>query len=113
MLFAVLLLLLPKTDDVSKKKMVSAAMLMCSKDFRKQVVEQLHSAEPGELGELPFNNSCPNLIASVDVDEAGKITLRGSQHGIRMVLTPKIASGNVRWSCQGQPAEIITPLCKP
>ncbi len=109
-LFAVLLLMLPRTDDASKKKMASAAMLMCSKDFRKAVSEGVLREEAVAL---QFNNSCPDLIATLVVDEDGGMTLHGAQHGVTMELTPVVELGEVRWSCHGEPAEVITTLCKP
>lgn len=109
-LFAVLLLMLPKTDDASKRKMASAAMLMCSNDFRKAVAEQVRRAE--EINRV-FHNTCPKLIAGLDVDESGEVTLRGAQHGVTMVLTPVMEHGELRWSCRGEPAAAIASLCKP
>ena len=109
-LFAILLLMLPKTDDASKKKMASAAMLMCSNDFRKVVAEQLRSNEDIDL---TFNNTCPKLIAGLDIDESGEITLRGAKHGVTMTLTPVMKVGEVSWSCRGEPADFVTSLCKP
>jgi hypothetical protein len=109
-LFAILLLMLPKTDETSKKKMASAGMLMCSNDFRKAVTERL---QRGEALDLQFDNSCPKLIAALQLDDAGVITLHGAQHGVTLVLTPRSDGGAVRWSCRGQPAELVTKLCKP
>ena len=109
-LFALLLFMLPRTDDASKKKMASAAMLMCSNGFRQAVMERVGSGQPMEL---QFDNSCPELIADVLVDESGTITLQGAQHGIRMELSPVSEGGRFRWSCSGEPAEAITKLCKP
>jgi hypothetical protein len=109
-LFAVLLFMLPRTDDDSKKKMASAAMLMCSTDFRKTVADQMLR---GDLIELRFTNSCPDLIAALNVDEEGVIRLQGAKHGISMELTPSVEAGAVRWRCQGKPAQAITKLCKP
>jgi hypothetical protein len=109
-LFGMLLLLLPKSDEGSKKKMVSAAMLMCSNDFRQAVAAQLRR---DEAVELVFDNSCPELIATLVADEKGTVTLRGARHGITMVLTPVAEPGGLRWRCQGEPAEIITRLCRP
>ncbi len=109
-LFAVLLFMLPKTDDASKKKMASAAMLMCSNDFRKAVADHLHNKKEG----FPkFDNRCPELIAKISVDDEGTINLIGAKHGLHIVLTPIEVSTGIRWSCHGQPAEAITKLCKP
>lgn len=109
-LFAMLLFLLPRTDDVSKKKMSSAAMLMCSKEFRKAVAAQVLHDEPITL---QFNNNCPELIAAIDVAEDGTLTLHGAQHGVLMTLTPMVEFGDVRWSCRGEPPQTTTALCKP
>lgn len=109
-LFAVLLFMLPKTDDASKKKMASAAMLMCSNDFRKAVADQLQNKKENIL---KFDNRCPELIANLNVNDEGEITLIGAKHGLQIVLTPIEESTGIRWSCKGQPADAITKLCKP
>ena len=109
-LFAILLLMLPKTDDTSKNKMASAAMLMCSNDYRKAVAERLRNNAPLDL---IFTNNCPKLISNLVMEESGDITIRGAKHGIILTLTPAITSAGVRWSCHGEPAEAITKLCKP
>ncbi len=109
-LFAVLLFMLPKTDDASKKKMASAAMLMCSNDFRKSVADHLQNKKE----DTPkFQNHCPELIADLNVNDEGEITLIGAKHGLHIVLTPIEEAAGIRWSCHGQPAEAITKLCKP
>lgn len=109
-IFGVLLLMLPKTDDTSKKKMASAGMLMCSNDFRKAVAQRLLR---GDALDLEFSNSCPNLIAALTLDEEGVITLRGAKHGVTLVLSPRTEGGAVRWSCRGEPAQLVPKLCKP
>ena len=109
-LFGVLLMMLPKTDGAAKKKMASAAMLMCSNDFRKEVAALV---QRDEVVQLRFNNSCPELIAALEVDEEGEITLHGAQHGIVMVLTPVDEPGGIRWSCHGEPLDALSKLCKP
>ena len=109
-LFAVLLLMLPKTDDASKKKMASAAMLMCSNEFRKTVAEHVRN---NEIIDLKFNNRCPDLISDLSVNDDGTITLVGSKQDLQLVLTPIVESTGVRWSCYGEPKESITKLCKP
>ncbi len=109
-LFAVLLFMLPKTNDASKKKMASAAMLMCSNEFRKAVADQLQNKEES----IPkFDNRCPELITALNVNDEGEITLTGDKHGLQIVLTPIEEATGIRWSCKGQPAEAITKLCKP
>ena len=110
LIFAVLLFMLPRTDDESKRKMASAAMLMCSNEFRSAVAAQLQAQQTPSAR---FDNRCPDLIATLSVDEEGGITLRGAQHNIEMKLTPRIDGGVVRWGCRGTPAQSITKLCKP
>ena len=110
LLFAVLLFMLPRTDEASKMKMVSAAMLMCSNDFRKSVAESLLQEE---VSKLRFGNRCPDLIARLELDDDGVITLHGAQHGIVMELVPEVGHGQLHWSCHGTPAGAITSLCKP
>jgi hypothetical protein len=109
-LFAMLLLLLPKTDDTSKQKMASVSMLMCTKDYRAAIAEQVRRKVAVDL---VFKNSCPDLISGVEVDETGELHLRNTTHSLSMVLTPLVEKNKVRWSCRGEPAELITSLCKP
>ena len=109
-LFAVLLLMLPKTDDTSKNKMASAAMLMCSNDYRKAVAELLRNNTPLDLA---FTNNCPKLISSLVMGESGDITIHGAKYGIVLTLTPVVKSAEIRWSCKGEPMEAITKLCTP
>lgn len=109
-LFAVLLLMLPKTDEASKRKMGSAAMLMCSNEFRKEIAALVLR---DEAVQLHFDNHCPELISKLELDEEGALTLYSAQHNVSMQLTPVVEAGRVRWSCRGEPAESITGLCKP
>jgi hypothetical protein len=109
-LFAVLLFMLPRTDDESKQKMASAAMLMCSNELRSAVAKQLLAEEAVTAR---FDNRCPDLIATLTVDEEGAIALQGAQHHIEMELTPRIEGGTVRWGCRGTPAQSVSKLCKP
>lgn len=110
LLFAVLLFMLPRTDEDAKRKMVSGAMLMCSNEFRKAVEEMLLREEEPTV---KFNNRCPDLIARLEIDDESVLTLYGAQYGIVMELVPEIGQRRVRWSCHGTPAEAITSLCKP
>lgn len=109
-LFGVLIFLLPKPDEAGKQRMPSAAMLVCSKEFRQAVVEQLRGGD----GVMPaFNNTCPELIHTIETDETGEITIHGAQHDIVISLSPVFEDDKVRWSCQGTPEAFITRLCKP
>ena len=110
LLFAVLLLMLPKSDEASQKKITSASMLMCSREFRQEVAARLSR---NESIDLTFTNSCPALIAELTLDEQGVMTLHGLDHTLTMVLTPRLEAGKVSWSCRGEPAERVTGLCKP
>lgn len=110
LLFAVLLLMLPRTDDTSKKKMASAAMLMCSNAFREEIAKQLTG---GDEINVTVNITCPDLLAAMRVDDDGVVNLLGARHGINMVLTPRMEQGKVRWGCRGTPPEAITKLCRP
>jgi hypothetical protein len=109
-LFGILLLTLPSTDEKSVAKIASGSMLMCTKDFRKQVEQQVLREEPVSV---VFNNTCPDLIAELEVSETGEIFITGSKHPLTMTLTPAIEHGKVLWSCSGEPASSITKLCKP
>lgn len=109
-LFTVLLLMLPDTDETSKKKMASASMLMCTREYRAAIAEQVRREVTVDL---VFKNSCPNVISGVEVDEAGVLHLHNATHSLSMILTPLVEKNKVRWSCRGKPAELITGLCKP
>ena len=109
-LFSILLLLLPKTDDASKIKIASASMLMCTSDYRAAVAEQVSHNEDVDV---EFKNKCSDLITDLAVDEGGMITIVSEKYHLSMVLSPVLESDRVRWSCQGRPAEAITALCKP
>jgi hypothetical protein len=108
-LFGMLLLLLPRTDESSKTKIASASMLLCSRDFRVAIAEQIARHEPVDL---VFENKCPALISGVEVGEEGALTLHNTTYGLVIVLTPMTEKGQVRWSCRGEPASLITSLCK-
>ena len=109
-LFIILLLMLPKSDPDAQAKMASAAMLMCAKEYRQTVATWL-AAEDSEL--TPFANHCPATISSLQVDEAGGITLTNTTHQLTVVLTPRQQPGGLEWGCRGEPAQRITKLCKP
>jgi len=110
LLFGILLLTLPKTDEKSVAKIASGSMLMCSLDFRKQVEQRVLKEEPVTI---LFNNACPELIASLEVSEEGEIVISGSKYPLTMTLVPVVEGGKVRWSCSGEPAASVTKLCKP
>lgn len=110
LLFGILMLTLPKTDEKSVAKIASGSMLMCSLDFRKQVEQQVLKEESVTS---EFNNTCPDLIASLEVSEEGEIVITGNKHQLTMTLVPVVEGGKVRWSCRGEPAESVTKLCKP
>ncbi len=109
LLFVVLLLTLPRTDEKSLSGIASASMLMCTKDFRTSLSERIGDED---LSGIRFENKCPGLIAELVVDEDGGITVFGKEHDLKMVLTPKIENGRVRWSCKGEPESGVTALCK-
>lgn len=109
LLFGILLAMLPKSDDVSRAKIASASMLMCTKDFRERVARQLVR---GETVDAAFSNTCPDLVASLTVGEGGAMEIVGNKYPLTMSLTPVLADGAVRWSCRGTPAELIAKLCK-
>lgn len=110
LLFAILLLMLPSKDEKSVAKIASASMLACTLDFREQVGLQLIRKE---VISAKFENKCQNVIAAVEVGEQGGIVITGKEHGLKLTLSPIMDSGELRWSCQGVPAEAVTKLCKP
>lgn len=110
MLFGILLLTLPKTNEKSAVKLASSAMLMCTMEFRKQVEQQvIHD----EAVSVEFRNTCPDLIATLEVSEAGDIVIAGNKHPLTMTLSPVVEGGKIRWSCRGEPATSVAKLCKP
>lgn len=110
LLFGILLLMLPKSDKDSLAKIASASMLMCTLDFREQVARQVSRKEAVAT---TFRNTCPDLIASLEVGEMGDMVITGNAHKMKMTLTPVVDNGEIRWSCRGEPAEAVTKLCKP
>lgn len=110
LLFGILLLTLPRTDDKSLAKIASGSILMCTKDFRKDVEQQVLRDEAVTVA---FKNSCPDLIAKLEMDDAGEIVITGNKYPLTMTLSPVVENGKVRWSCSGEPAESVTKLCKP
>lgn len=110
LLFAILLVLLPNKGEQSDARIVSASMLACTLDFREQVGRQLVSKAAVTV---KFNNKCRNVIAAVEASEQGDIAITGTQHQLRLTLTPVVDNGKLRWSCRGEPAEAVTKLCKP
>jgi len=109
-LFGVLLLMLPKSDEETLSRIASAAMLKCSQDFREQVARQVLEQDVVDAG---FNNTCPDLIGSLEVDEKGGMIIRGESYPLKMTLSPVVEGDKVRWRCSGEPAAAVTKLCKP
>lgn len=108
--FGVLIMLLPGTDEASRLRIASQAMLMCTQDFREQVAQQVIDEVPVTV---EFRSTCPDLIASVAIDERGGMVIRGKRHPLTMTLTPVVEGGKARWSCRGEPAVAVTKLCRP
>lgn len=109
LLFGILLMLLPKRDEASLARIASQAMLMCSKDFREQVAQQVIRQEAVAV---EFENKCPDLIASLVVDARGEMVIAGNRHALTMTLSPAVEGGKVRWNCRGEPAAAVTKLCR-
>lgn len=110
LLFGVLLLMLPKSDEQTLSKIASGAMLKCTQDFRDEVARQVVGKNDVDV---QFNNQCPDLIGSLEVNDRGEMVITGKSHPIKMRLVPVVEGGNVRWSCRGKPSEAVTSLCKP
>jgi hypothetical protein len=109
LLFGILLMMLPKRDEASLARIGSQAMLMCTKDFREHVAQKLIREETVAL---EFRNTCPDLIASLEMDERGDMVITGNKHRLKMALSPVVEGGKVRWSCHGEPAAAVTRLCR-
>lgn len=109
MLFVILLLMLPDTDEQSLARIASTSMLMCTKDLREQVASEVLAAEGVEVEPTI---ACPELIAALEIGEQGEMMIRGKEHPLTMWLEPIIEGDKVRWSCRGEPAELVSKLCK-
>lgn len=109
-LFGILIMMLPKTDEQSKVKIGSASMLMCTREFRQEVERQLLANRPASA---EFSNHCPELVDRIEMDTEGNMVIAGRKYPVRMTLRPVMEHGGVRWSCVGEPADRITNLCKP
>lgn len=109
LLFVILLVTLPDSDEKSKSKIASASMLMCSKEFRSDVAAQLE--KEGEV-KLRFDNKCPGLIDELHVDMDGVMVISNHEHNIKMTLRPVVEEATVLWSCRGEPQERVTAFCK-
>lgn len=109
-LFGILMLLLPKTDDASVARIASAAMLKCTMDVRGQVARQLLKHESVTR---QFENPCPDMIAALDVNTLGELVITGTKHALILTLSPVVDDEQVLWSCIGEPVAFVTPLCKP
>ncbi len=109
-LFGVLLLMLPKTDEEALSRIASTSMLKCTQDFREQVAQQVLREE---VVDVEFNNNCPELIALLELGEQGEMVITGNSYRLRMTLSPVIEGEKVRWSCRGEPGAAVTKLCKP
>ena len=110
LLFGILLFMLPKRDEQSLARIASTSMLMCTKDFRERVAAQVLRQETVTA---QFGNTCPDLIASLDVGERGEVVITGNRHRLKMMLSPVVEGGKVRWSCRGEPAASVARLFKP
>ena len=110
LLFAILLLMLPSKDEKSVARIASTSMLACTLDFRNQVGLQLIRKESVSV---KFENKCQNVIAAVEVGERGDIVISGKELQLKLTLSPIIDNDKLRWSCQGEPVEAVTKLCKP
>ncbi|MDH4134503.1 MAG: hypothetical protein OEV31_06905 [Gammaproteobacteria bacterium] len=110
LLFAILLVLLPNKGEDSDARIASASMLACTLDFREQVGRQLLAKAPITA---KFTNKCPNVIAAVEAGEVGEIVITGTQHQLKLTLSPVQSEGKLHWSCRGEPARAVTKLCKP
>ncbi|MDQ1314963.1 MAG: hypothetical protein QG662_1072 [Pseudomonadota bacterium] len=109
LLFGILMMMLPKTDEKSLAKIASQSMLMCTKDFREHVARKVVQKEAVAV---EFQNKCPDLIAWVEVDASGEMVIAGKKHPLKMTLSPVVEDGRVRWSCRGEPAASVTSLCR-
>lgn len=109
-LFVILLLMLPDTDEQSLARIASTSMLACTKDMRGRVATQLLAGEPVDTAVI---NPCPDLIASLELTAQGEMHISGNKHELAMRLTPERTDGEIHWGCRGTPAESVTKLCKP
>jgi hypothetical protein len=109
-LFGILLLMLPNTDEKSLSRIASTSMLACTKDMREQVIRQLEQEQPVNT---EHKNPCPDQIASLELNESGELVIKGKKYPITMRMRPVIEDNGSHWSCRGEPVDHITKLCKP
>lgn len=110
LLFGILLFMLPKTDEKSLSRIASTSMLACTKEVRQKVAQQVLRKDTVAV---EFKNDCPELIASLEINDQGEMLIAGNKYTLTMRLTPVVEDGKVRWSCRGSPVEAVTKLCKP
>ncbi|TDY04152.1 hypothetical protein [Thiohalophilus thiocyanatoxydans] len=110
LLFAVLLFMLPKSDEETLSRIASASMLKCTQNFRERVARQVLSKG---VVDVKFNNKCSDLIGSLVLDEQGRMIITGKSYSLRMTLSAVVEGEKIRWRCRGEPAAAVTKLCKP
>ncbi len=109
-LFGILLLMLPNTDEKSLSRIASTSMLACTKNMRDQVLRQLEQDAPVNTD---YKNPCPDQIASLELNESGELVIVGKKYPITMRMRPVVTESDSHWSCRGEPADHVTKLCKP
>ena len=109
LLFGILLLMLPKTDEESLSRIATASMLVCTSDLRDRVAQAMLN---GEAVNEDAGNPCPDLIAGLEVSALGEIRITGNRHPITMTLSPHLDGAELGWRCMGEPAVAVTRLCK-
>lgn len=110
LLFMILLMMLPDRDEQSLSRIGSASMLACTKALRSEVAEQLRDDRPVSVR---FDNTCPELIASLEVNREGGMVIRGKRYKVTLRLEPVMEGGTLRWSCRGEPQALVTTFCRP
>lgn len=110
LMFVILVLMLPSRDEQSLTRIGSASILACTKELRARVAEQLRADQPVTAR---FDHSCPDLIASLELDNEGNMVIRGNKHEVTMWLTPIFEDDKLRWSCRGEPPDRISKFCRP
>lgn len=109
-LFGILLLMLPNTDERSLSRIASTSMLACTKTMRDQVIRELEQGRPVTT---EYNNPCPDQIARLELKESGELVIVGKNYPITMRMRPVVEESGRHWSCRGEPADHVTKLCKP
>jgi len=108
-LFGILIILLPDFGEISKERMASTSMMMCTGKIRTAIKAELEKGSPIKTD---YEVKCPKLINQIVVHEDGGIKVFNPTYKIQLSFKPTLKDGKVKWSCQGTPAAFVPAQCK-